>query len=280
MIQHIIYEQGGQIYINARSLVSTPTVSVYDGQGGCLASAQTAALETIDTTLSVAAAAEASSITVASATGFSAGKKFWISAREECVCKSVSSTTIALMRPLYYDHANGAAVDSYRVVYTVTSEQASRLFFNGYAKWYSGSNLYGQTALYCTKYPLFNIATIQDILDEDGAITRKLDPSDDIERLIERAWKDVLKEIGARARARLFAADGEVLNTAVAFAFMRNFYRPKQSPSEIVLYDRYERLLPNEIAKVVSQLPRDTDQDGVTNEDGEQMFFSTIKVIR
>lgn len=280
MLQHITYGVGGQIYLDAAEQLTTPTVSVYDGQGNTLVSDQSATLSTVDTTVSSAVSARSTSISVTSATGITAGGVYNLGGREDILVASISGTTVTLARPTFYAHANGAELVGFRVTYTVSAAAADRTFWFGFAAWKSNSNLYAHTSLCCTKQPLFLSTTIQDLIDADSAILSKLDSNADVVRMLQRGFEDVIRAIDVKEEARLFRASGVAFNKPIIYAVLRNHYMSRVSPTEIQLYDRYLDAFDKALSEVVSSLPRDTDEDGETNEEGEQLSFYTIPLAR
>jgi hypothetical protein len=280
MLQHITKDAGGTVYLDASERLTTPTVTVKTGNGDALVTGATATLEAISTTLSSAATKGDTTIAVTLATGITFGARIWIGGIEDVIVRYVSGTTLSLARPLAYSHASGSAVQSYHVSYAVSPSIANTFFLHGWCEWSSGGVLYANTPLMCTSSPIFSLTTLQNILDEDSELHRKLSPYDDPVRMLDQAWKDTLQKIGTKAQTGLFKASGDVLNNAVKFAFFRNMYRPRFGEGEQELYREYKSLFVDEIAEIVPQLAMDIDEDGQTNEDGERASFRTIRLVR
>lgn len=278
--QHITYGQGGTISIQALERFTTPTVTIKTDRNEDIVSAQAATQSTVNTTLSSAASAGATTIAVAAATGIAADAVLDIgSGDESVVVKSISGTTVTLVRPLIVDHASAATVKNNTLSYTVSSSDASKLFWDGAAYWYNNGVLYTQTPVECTRYPLFRLTTLQDVWDEHPQLRDLLSSNDDPNRLLNMAHNDVMTAIAAVDRARAFYASGREIARAVVFQFLLNYYRHDASESATLLYDRYQFALSNELQRIISILPRDADQDQII-EAGEKMRANCIRIIR
>ncbi len=104
---------------------ATPTFEVLNPSGGVTLSSTAVTLDSVNTTLSGAAAAGATTVSVASASSIVRGRKYLLTAAEALggefvTAKAVSGTTITLVRPLQIAHASGAAFASARLTCAVT----------------------------------------------------------------------------------------------------------------------------------------------------------------
>ena len=277
--QHITYGVGGTIYFYATARLTSPTVTIKTDKGTVIVSAQAATQVNVATTLSSAASAGDSTISVTSANNAAYGQEIILSAKETVIVKSISSNVITLQRPLIMDHASNAACQCNTISYTVLAADADTLFWDGIATWYNNSVWYAQTPVECTRYPLFRLTTLQDVWDECPQLRDLLSPNDDPERLLKLAHEDVLTTISAIDKATVFFASGKEIARAVVFQFLVNYYRHEAQESSEILYNRYQMALAEEIKKVVSILPRDADQDGVV-ESNERMRANFIRMIR
>lgn len=277
--QHITYNYGGTIYIDVLSRPTSATVTIKYGTNS-LVSAGACTISSINTTLSSAATKGATSISVASATGCSIGKKCWLQDHpEEVLIKGVSETTVSLSRPLFYDHASSAAVEGTRVSYAVSAAQASVKFWDGRAEWLIDSILTDISAVECTVYPLRRLATIQDLFDENPKLRNLLPDEYTIERCLDNAHDDILTTIAARGRARVLCSSGRELAKAVVLRFFANYFRRDASDGSDVMYDRYKQAAEAELGKIIASLPRDTNQDGIV-EKGERLSMKSIRLSR
>lgn len=280
--QHITYQVGGTIYFYSRKKLTSPTVTVRNNRGGDILTAQSCTASTVSTYLSAAISPGDTSFSVASGTGITNGMELQIAPSdfpEECVVKSISGTTVTPWRPLIISHASGKAVQCTTVSYTVSAAQADELFWDGLAIWYDNGVYYAQTPIECTRYPLFRLATIQDVWDEYPQLRDLLSPNDDPNRLLKLAHNDVMTTIAAIDRARCFFASGTEIARAVVFQFLCNYYRHCAQENATILFDRYQMALADEIKKIVSILPRDADQDQVA-QSYERMRANSIRISR
>lgn len=279
-IQHITYNVGGTVYLDAPDRLSNPTIKILDGQGNTLVNGESATVNSVDTTLSAAASADDLTVTVSSATGIVTGGVYWLSSREQILVKSVSGTTVTLFRPLVYDHANGADFESHRVTYSVSSSEASQTFWFGFCEWYNNGTFYAQTSLCCTKQPLFLMTGVQDLIDHDADFLRKISPEADVNRMLDVGFQDVIRQLDSKDQARVFRASGNEFSKAIAYAVFRNHYMSKNSPEEMELYNRYDKAFQIEVALAINGLPKDTDEDGITREADETPSFFSIRLTR
>lgn len=126
--QEILFNVAGQtFYIDPPEgrASGTPTVQVFSADvddDGTVEAATTgaASVDSVNTTLSAAASRLASTVTVASATGITAGRRYLLG-DEWVEVRSISSTTLTLRRPLQGDHASGAAFVGCRISIAVDS---------------------------------------------------------------------------------------------------------------------------------------------------------------
>ena len=278
--QHVTYGAGGTIYFYPREALTTPTVTIRTNRNADMVTAASATASTISTTLASAASAGATTISVAGATGIATGAILNIAGdTEEAIVKSISGTTVTLRRPLLVDHTYTSVVKCFTLSYTVPAASANVLFFDGRAILYSAGVYYMQIPVECTRYPLFRLATLQDIWDEHPQLRDILSNNDDPERLLNLAHNDVMTQIEAIDRSRCFMASGAELARAVTYQFLSNYYRHQASESGSALYDRYKSEAIEEIKRVASVLPRDPNMNE-SIQPGEKMSFNSMRVRR
>jgi hypothetical protein len=282
--QHIPYGVGCvvEMYVPVRP-AATQTVACYTGDGASVFTAQTATLESINTTISAAAAAGARSITVTSANNITTGCVVTLSNREDVLVKSVSSTTVTLRSPLVESHAINATCRSHRVHYTVTAAQAATLFWDGRLEWVIDSAnttkaVYNQ-ACCCSKYPFqTTMATYVDLADEEPQIAAVLDDEIDVSRLLMKGAEDVRKRLDAITQGRSATYVAPVNFTdAVVFAALMRHYR---SQRDDVMFERYREAVRGEIDLLLAgAVYRDADQDGKI-EENEQRAARSVQLVR
>jgi hypothetical protein len=286
--QHITYEKATTVEINIPTPPSsTQTVSLYTGDGAAIFEDQSATASTISTTLSAGAAVGATSIAVTSATGITPGRRFNVGTAateqvEECRCESISGTTVTLWTKLLFAHASGATVKGTRLTYSVSAANAATLFWDGRLEWtVDTSTLYVQAAC-CTKYPFrTNMATKQDLLDENPHTPDLLDADMDPQRLVIKGAEDVIKRVAALTNGRAHSFIGSVQFTdAVVYAAWMRYYRRLPGEEAERLYERYSATLASELETLMAGVTyRDADQDGVV-EEAEQRSYRSRRLFR
>ncbi len=280
--QHLVYAVGGTIYIDVPSLPSNAQVRIFSGDGTEQRNTINATISTINTTLSSAASKGALSISVAANTGINVGSKFYIQDdREEILVRKIAGTTISLRRPLCYDHISGAKCEGGRIYYTVPSNVANCLWWDGYAQWNIDGSVQQYTSVECTTYPLKRLASSVDMSDIEPKMYYIIDTEADVERLLDLGHEEVLKRIGQMApdqRVRVMPSSEEWRH-ASALAAWWFFYAGKPGADAKDLAERYNERLEAEIKRIIPLTPRDADQDGTIEED-EKFSTRSRKLIR
>lgn len=278
--QHIVYGEGGTIFIDVDSRPTNAIVSVYTDGGSALVSDASATISSISTTLAAAASRGATSLTLANANAVTAGSVVWIQDDPEPVLVykiTTSSGVVNLRRPLLKDHANNASCEGTHISYSVLAAAANTIFFDGRAKWTIDSKS-EYTGLECTKYPLHRRATIQDVFDRQPKLYEILDSEADTERLLDLAHEEVLQRLGTAGRARCFTGSSEFISCTV-LAMLMLYYERMASAEGTALYERYKQSLQEELERTSATTPRDTNQDGVAAPQ-EQMVMRSIPLRR
>lgn len=281
--QHITYQLGGTITVDLQSRPINATVAIYDNDGTQLLSPQVANVSTINTSLITAVSKGDTIVNVASNTGISNGKVFWIQDDPEALLVTkVAGGEVTIRRPARNDHVNASTVEGTELAFAVNSSSANALFWDGHAEWNictsEGLYVVEHTSLECTKYPLRDLTSDQDIFDEDAKIADKLDAEHDMVRSRWKAAQDLFMKIGQRDRARVFADSGHSFKRAIVFQWFVNFWRPKAGDEAREMRRTYEEALDGAL-KQLGILPRDTDQDGVKEID-ERINFRSVEIRR
>jgi hypothetical protein len=276
--QYLLYQKGGTIHIDVPTLPTAATVRIVDGGDTQKMTHVAATISTINTALAAAASACNTQITVASNTGFSVGKTFWLQDDpEEALVRAVDGGTVRLRRPLFYDHVNGATVEGGRVTCSVNAEYANALFWDGRAEWNIDGTTY-YSSVECVRYPLQRLASAQDLFDCEPKIADLVDSETDVERWLDNAHEMVLGEIAKRApeqRARVFTGTTEFKSVTAAAAMYLYMLRRAGADEREVWWVEFERRL----ASVICVVPRDANQDGVIKAD-ERMSARSVVLVR
>jgi hypothetical protein len=279
--QHVQFGKGGTIYIDVGVAVNAATVSLRSGDGTVKFSDQVATPSTINTTITGAIAAGATSLNVAANTGIEVGSEInLLDDPESVIVSRISTLAVALRRPVKYAHISGATAQSPRINYTVNSAIANTLFWDGWAEWNIDGEL-DQTAVEITRYPMTRRATAQDMYDLEPLLYDVLDSEQDIERLLDLAHKYVLGELSKMSqdsRARVIPASSS-FKTATCLAALFIHYRRRAGEEAKELADRYSEYMKRELDSITNSNPRDADQDQDVQAD-EKISARTIRLIK
>lgn len=279
--QHITFDEGGTVFIDLPDLPTTVNVSVTTGEGQTLAEGIAATVSTVDTTLTNAAAKGAKAINVASNTGIAQGGTIHVKDDpEELLVRKVDGAEVSLRRPLTVGHVTGAEVEGARVTASINAQVSNTLFWDGRCEWLVDGVKYF-TGVECTKYPLQNLATEQDILDIEPSWYHLKDDEVDTARLLDLGLSHVLKRIAVKApdlRTRVFPAS-MAFRHVTALAALRQFFMRQRGEEARDLFERYTGELEAEIDRICGVTARDADQDGVVEPD-ERVSMRNIRLSR
>jgi len=285
LIQAVVKNRGGTIetYFLDRRPVSC-TVSLYNGEGSVKVDAATATVDTVNTTLSGAAARGAFTLSLASAAGVVVGRRYLVGAtdstepREVVTVKSIASTTATLWAPLHYAHSSGVSFGGTRCTYAVSSSQADVLWWDGYADWTPDSGEVVTEVVDCVlrKIPenLIDETDIRDVLPKAMKI---LDAEVDMPAALRSARDEFLRRLGGRNRAYCaLGADHFRQPCALVFWLQRRYALGDEWMAMMDLMDKELDVL---VQKIQSEIPFDNDQDGVTTSQNDG-GFTVIKLSR
>lgn len=190
-------------YLPARA-DATPTATVYSPGGGSLQT-PTVTLDTVSTTLSGAASAGATSVTVASATGITAGRRYLIGGGEDAggetiTVKSVASTTVNLVRALRFAVSSGASFVGHRATLSLSSIDTADRHYRAEVAWAVSSVTQAPFVLAfdVTKYTPRSGLTAEDIRDFDPILNKRLPQGLWIPAVIDQAWSMILAQIASK----------------------------------------------------------------------------------
>jgi hypothetical protein len=186
---------------------STPTFTVVGPSGTAVQASGNTSLDGVNTTLSGAAAAGAQAVAVTSATGVAAGERFLLAGAEDdggewVTCKSVSATTVTLVRPLRTAKASGATFQSTTVSCAVTGTNIAAV-----GRHYRLEITYAVASVTqaklivpfdVTRYVPASYLTLEDVADIDPLVARRLAAGTWWPALRERVWEMLLRRCAAR----------------------------------------------------------------------------------
>lgn len=278
-IQTLIKAVGGTIETQFldRTLTSC-TVGVYTAEGAAKVAAGTAAtVDTVATTLSGAAAARATSVTVTSASGIVTNRRYRIGttgtaeAPEVVTVKSVSGTTVTLWAPLVVAHASGAAFAGTRVSYAVTSTQADNTWINGWATFTptSGDPVTEAVECYLTKIPEF-LCDESDLRLVFPKLSKNIDAELDLPAALREARDATLLDLGGKNRAQTFLGANEFRRqAALKFWLLRRYAFGDEWTDQM---DRLKAEYDERKTELIATMPIDADQDGTTSGQNDYAF--------
>lgn len=189
------------------------TFVVYAPAGGVVQSSTAATLDSVDTTLSGAAAQGATSVSVTSATGITAGRRYLLGGAEAdggevVLVRSVSGTTITLARALQYARASGTAFASARVSFAVGASAAAAIG-RGYRveyTWPAGDAQQVEVVPFdVTRFTPSSSLTTDDLRSLDAQIGKKVSSGVWLPDVIERTWEMILRRVAQKAAPGGFA---------------------------------------------------------------------------
>lgn len=286
--QHITRGVGGTVYLDRTTRPDLDEgdsilVDVLTDTGAVLVSGGTATISDVATALAEAAARGDSSVEVDDIDGVASGSVLWLQDDPEPVlvqrvvaAESGDGGTVHLRRPLLKAHNDDAVCEGARCSLTITAEQAATRFWDGRCKWTFPDGAVEYTELECTEYPFTRHATLQDLWDANPALSEVLLPTVDTERLLDAGRDEVLQRIGAKGRARCFTGSSGFRRANAIAAWMLH-YEHVPSDEGTLLFDRYTKLLEQELQRVIETTPRDENQDGVIS-DRDKLSYRSIRL--
>jgi len=256
----------------AFDLPSRPTgagTAVVRDAAGAQLEAPTPTLDPVNTTLSATAAAGAASLSVASATGVTAGRRYLLggpesTGGESVLVASVSGTTVTLARPVARAKASGVAFQGARVTVAVTTASTAAAARQRRVEWTDPDT--GEVIAVpfdVTRYAPRSHLTESLLLDFDAALRKRLPQGAWLPALIERAWDMVLDDLSTKERHPGGYAGVIELTTAHAYR-VRALVAETDTTAEGVVYrdDMRERFR-QELDLALASVAYDRAGDGV-----------------
>jgi hypothetical protein len=186
----------------------------------------TPALDSVNTTLSGASSAGAGSVAVASATGITVGRRYLVGGREDAggefvTVKSLSGTTVTLVRPLRRAQASGATFQGTRVTFAITATHAATHGRNYRVEWAWDSGSVTQPTLILPfdvtrYYPTTGLA-IEDVRDLDPVLAKRVPEGTWLPAVVARAWDQLCLLIAAKADPGAYAG---LVDATLAHGYM------------------------------------------------------------
>ena len=269
------------VYLPARA-DATPTATVYGPEGGAQQT-PSVTLDTVATTLSGSASAGATSVTVASATGITAGRRYLLAGGEDAggetvTVRAVSSNTVTLVRPLRWAAASGASFVGHRITMALTSLSTADRHYRAEVTW----------AVSTVAQPPFVVPfdvvrywprsglTAEDLRDLDPLFSKRLPAGTWIPAVIDRAWDQILARVASKVApgALVGALDLTVPHGYLVRALLLETAGPDAAQERELLFARYGAELDSALAATAI----DDDQDGAV--EPHEGWYRSIPVLR
>lgn len=272
--QAIIQNVGGTISVEPPVVPgAAPTVTVRTDTDAVIAAAAVAvrdALAITPTTLASAAALGVRELTLASATGVVAGRRYRIGPADPATAiqpiewvfvRSIAGAVLTLREPTRYAHLTAAVFSSTRLTYLVTAAQATTQFFDGHAEWDIDSTTHPEniwTGVECTLRRLENLCTEVEVGALDPRLWQRLHSNHDSRQFINDAFERVLQRLGGAFRVRTMVGSDAFIE-ATAYRALYDLASHHGDKEGIA---RFGALLDDAVRDLLSTRPADLDQDG------------------
>lgn len=262
------YNASGSITFDLPSRPSGAGTATVRTMGGAAQTTPTPTLDSVNTTLSSAAAAGATSLSVASATGLVVGRRYLLGGAETAggetvLVSGLSGTTVSLARPLARAKASGVAFQGTRVTVAVSSACTAEIARQSRVEWVDPDTSEVLAIPFdVTRYAPRSHLTESLLLDLDASLRKRLPSGAWVPALIERAWEMLLDDLGTKERHPGGYAGVIELTTAHAY-LVRSLVAETDTTAEGVAYrdDMRERFR-QELDRALASVAYDTQQDG------------------
>lgn len=246
---------------------TNPRVTIIDGAGGTVvASRLPDTVDAVSTTLSASTALGVRVLTVASATGITAGRQYRIGSATDPVefvrVRSVSGTTINLYRPMRHAHASGTAFVGTYMAVTVTAAEASALFWDGAARWSWDSMTTVQpieTSVECVLRRLHRTFTIEHVAAYYPSIHRILMDEVDVEEWLDAAFDSVCLRLGGKFRVQTIRGSDALSEPGIYQAIVMAFDAVEANNDAV---ERWRLSLERALDHTLDIFAADDNQDG------------------
>lgn len=278
---------GGTIYTDEldERPDASPAFAVLSPAGGSLGTG-TGSVDSVNTTLSSAASAGATSLTVTSASGITVGRRYLVGGAEESggewvTVASIASTTITLARPLVRAQASGAAYQGTRVSCAVTAAMASAVYRGCRCEITYTVSAAARPVVSVefdvTRYRLTSGLTLDHVRDLDPTIVKRAATGTVWPRVIASAWERIVDRIGLQKDpgGLVGAID---LTQPHALAVRLLIAEQSLDPEGIARATELRARLDAELAVHLAARAFDDDQDGAI--ESHEGFVRTINLIR
>lgn len=278
MFQSVVLNRGGTLetYFAGRSLTSC-NVTLYTSDGTALVEDAACTLDTVSTTITAVAVAATgeTDVTLASATGVTAGRRYLVDGEEVVGVKELASSVASLWGPLAFSQGTGSTFKGMRVSYDVSASAAANLWWDGYAVFTPNSGEEQVESVDCVRRKIpQDLIDLSDVYQIIPKATKALSVELDLYRALREARDQMLIDFGGKNRANtILGADHFRRPCAIKFWLLRRTEMGDEWQAQMdILEKEYDRL----IQDIISQAPVDADQDGATNGPNDRGFTSIM----
>jgi hypothetical protein len=204
-LRFLTYNTAGSLWVDLDERAdATPTFVVRYPTGGEAQASASVTLDTVNTTLSGAASAGATTLSLTSASGVTVGRRYIVGGSEalggeQVTIKSLSATTATLVRPLQRAASSGATFQSTRVTMSVSA-------LTKIARHYRCEITYAVSSAArpvmhvpfdVTRYEPVSMLQLEDVRAIDSIFAKRLGSGIWWPALREEAWQLILRRIAA-----------------------------------------------------------------------------------
>lgn len=216
------------------------TAAVMDLRGGQL-EAVTPTLDAVNTTLSADAAAGALTLSLTSATGVSAGRRYLVGGPEAAggewvTVRSLSGTTATLLRRLKRACAAAATFQGTRLTFAITTASTASPGRNYRVEWTSPEGVVTAVPFDVTRYAPVSGLTGEELLDLDPLFFSRVSAEEWLPGRVAAAWEMILRHIsqayapgGLAGTVDLTTAHGYLVRALLA----ENFGKGDEAQAEL-----------------------------------------------
>ena len=258
---------------------SAGTVTLYTPGGSVIQSAAAVTCDSVATTIGAAVARSAQSVTVASASGISAGKKYVIAegGRSQVVTvRSLASTTLYLEDRMAFALTTSATFKGFSLSYSLTSTHTDVIDRNYRAHWaytISGVSYQAESYFDVVAYDSAYTTTWSDVLARHGWIQEEVRTADlDGSTYLDTAWEIVRERFRARQMYldRVRELDQVKGMHCAAVNWLLADERAMRDPAMLPLLEQAERRLTTASDDLFSNLAFYDEDDDLAASDGEE----------
>ncbi len=279
--------RGGTIAFDLpqRPDANTYVTTIYNPAGGIVAATASVVLVDVNTGITTAVGRGSSSLSVDSATSMSVGARLLLDGSEDnggerVTVKSVSGSTVALLRPLLFVHPSGSQLQSTRLTVTLSGSQCTAV-----GRSYRGETVYqvnGQDqpphvfSFDVTRYNPMSSIDVESMRDLDPNLTNKLPIGFSWKALRDKTWNMVLTRVGASLDPGAIVG---TLDLTVPHQFAIRMTLFEDAGSEFrEQRDLMAQRFGEELEACLATQTVDTNQDGVIA--SNEAWRRTIKLVR